>query len=55
MNYFFYLFDNDPQTLVLWLLGLNALLVFCLLSPNIVMFIHKRFFKWKENDDTIKK
>jgi len=30
-----------------WSLAFNALLLFCLLAPNIVMFLHSRFFEWK--------
>lgn len=29
------------------LLGIICVLLFCLFSPNIVMFIHKKWFKWK--------
>lgn len=28
-------------------LGANTILLICLLSPNIVFFIHKKFFSWK--------
>jgi hypothetical protein len=28
-------------------LALNCILLFCLFSPNIVMFIHNQHFLWK--------
>lgn len=32
------------------LLIIISILLFCLLSPNIVIFIHKRHFKWQEKE-----
>lgn len=26
---------------------INAILLFCLFSPNIVYFLHKKWFNWK--------
>ena len=32
---------------LVWSMIFNCILLFCLLAPNIVYFIHKRFFSWK--------
>jgi len=41
MDYYIYL---------LYSLIINCVLLFCLFSPNIVYFIHKRWFEWKKQD-----
>jgi hypothetical protein len=38
----------DPIIWLMWSLGFNAFLLFCLLSPNIVYWIHKKWFNWKK-------
>jgi len=30
-------------------LGLNIILLFCLFSPNVVYFIHSKWFNWKDD------
>lgn len=32
----------------------NAILLFCLLSPNIVILFHRNFFQWKKTEEEIK-
>jgi len=40
--------------MLLWSLGFNALLLFCLLAPNIVYIIHRHWFKWREEKENDK-
>lgn len=41
---------NDYEWTNFILLGIIWALLFCLLSPNVVYLIHKKWFKWNENE-----
>jgi hypothetical protein len=42
------------ETFILWSLGFNAILLFCLFSPSIIYFIHRRFFIWRDKSKVSK-
>jgi hypothetical protein len=41
-------------TLLEYSLLLNSILLFCLLAPNIVYLIHKKWFKWRTDKSDYK-
>lgn len=46
--------NDDLYKIALYSLIANVVLLFCLTSPNIVYFIHRRWFSWCNKEIEIK-
>lgn len=48
------IFIKNNYSVTILLLCLNVILVFCLFQPNIIYWLHKRWFVWRFNPLTAK-